>query len=76
MPNDLWKCEWWETQDYDYDRNSPEIPRQAVCCGQRGRGVVRGALGLVEELAAVLALDRLILDFLNAIRAFFHGLGG
>jgi hypothetical protein len=37
--------------------------------------VVKGTLRLIEEFPAVFAFHRLVLDFLGAIGALFHGNG-
>jgi hypothetical protein len=40
--------------------------------GRRGRCAIKRTLGLIEELAAVLAFYGLVLDFLGTIGALFH----
>lgn len=77
MPDDGWQGEWWQAEQDDDNKSCPEIPRQRVWirAGKRGRGVVKGALRLIEEFPAVFAFHRLVLDFLGAIGALFHSYG-
>jgi len=52
-------------QDRDDDEGPSEIPLESSLFPGRARGTI-------EELAAVLALDRLVLDLFGAIGTLFH----
>lgn len=73
MPDDERQSERRQAEQNDDDEGYPEIPWQRVRAGKWGRCVVKRSIGFIEELAAVLAFDSLVLDILGAVRALFHG---
>ena len=74
MPDDKRQGERRKAQEDDDNEGGAEIKGQGVgrLRGQRRWREICGALAFIEEFSAVLALDRFVLDFLGAERAFLH----